>query len=155
MANVQRVDPRRPGHPQNDTGVGNTPPSRHRITRWGFFSLPSTVEGPSLFCFRFALLLLLLLLLPLLPLLFANRDILLGVFGPIASVGRNCILCPFSLQSITITSNMSKPAVLMIGGVTHTQKEWEECSSFAVLKVCLRTVPILSESMASLSTKPD
>jgi glyoxylate reductase len=30
---------------------------------------------------------------------------------------------------------MSKPAVLMIGGVTHSQKEWEECASFATLKV--------------------
>jgi len=29
---------------------------------------------------------------------------------------------------------MSKPAVLMIGGVTHSQKEWEECASFATLK---------------------
>jgi glyoxylate reductase len=29
---------------------------------------------------------------------------------------------------------MSKPAILLIGGVTHVQKEWEECSSFAVLK---------------------
>lgn len=31
---------------------------------------------------------------------------------------------------------MPKPAVLMIGGVTHVKKEWEECSSFALLKVC-------------------
>jgi hypothetical protein len=30
---------------------------------------------------------------------------------------------------------MSKPAVLLIGGVTHVQKEWEECASFAQLKV--------------------
>lgn len=29
---------------------------------------------------------------------------------------------------------MPKPAVLMIGGVTHVKKEWEECSSFALLK---------------------
>ena len=28
-----------------------------------------------------------------------------------------------------------KPAVLLIGGVTHVKKEWEECSSFAELKV--------------------
>jgi glyoxylate reductase len=28
----------------------------------------------------------------------------------------------------------SKPAVLLIGGVTHVKKEWEECSSFAELK---------------------
>jgi hypothetical protein len=32
---------------------------------------------------------------------------------------------------------MAKSAVLLIGGVTHVQKEWEECSSFAVLKVYL------------------
>lgn len=30
---------------------------------------------------------------------------------------------------------MGKPAVLLIGGVTHVKKEWEECSSFATLKV--------------------
>lgn len=30
---------------------------------------------------------------------------------------------------------MGKPAVLLIGGITHAQKEWEQCSSFAELKV--------------------
>ena len=30
---------------------------------------------------------------------------------------------------------MSKPAVLLIGGVTHVQKEWKECAAFAELKV--------------------
>jgi len=29
---------------------------------------------------------------------------------------------------------MGRPAVLLIGGVTHVRKEWEECSSFATLK---------------------
>ncbi|RDW91617.1 hypothetical protein BP5796_02782 [Coleophoma crateriformis] len=29
---------------------------------------------------------------------------------------------------------MSKPACLLIGGITHAQKEWEECASFAALK---------------------
>ncbi len=33
------------------------------------------------------------------------------------------------------TSLGSKPAVLLIGGVTHAKKEWEECASFADLKV--------------------
>jgi hypothetical protein len=30
---------------------------------------------------------------------------------------------------------MGKPAVLLIGGLTHVNKEWEECGSFAELKV--------------------
>ncbi|TVY83416.1 putative 2-hydroxyacid dehydrogenase UNK4.10 [Lachnellula suecica] len=30
---------------------------------------------------------------------------------------------------------MSKPAVLLIGSLTHTKKEWEDCESFATLKV--------------------
>ncbi|PSS27080.1 hypothetical protein M430DRAFT_46209 [Amorphotheca resinae ATCC 22711] len=29
---------------------------------------------------------------------------------------------------------MSRPTVLLIGGITHVQKEWQECSSFAELK---------------------
>lgn len=29
---------------------------------------------------------------------------------------------------------MGKPAVLLIGGLTHVNKEWEECGSFAELK---------------------
>lgn len=29
---------------------------------------------------------------------------------------------------------MGKPAVLLIGGITHVKKEWEECGSFAELK---------------------
>jgi hypothetical protein len=29
---------------------------------------------------------------------------------------------------------MGKPAVLLIGGITHVKKEWEECSAFAELK---------------------
>jgi D-3-phosphoglycerate dehydrogenase len=32
---------------------------------------------------------------------------------------------------------MSRPTVLLIGGITHVQKEWQECSSFAELKVSL------------------
>lgn len=30
---------------------------------------------------------------------------------------------------------MAKPAVLLIGGLSHARKEWEECASFATLKV--------------------
>jgi D-3-phosphoglycerate dehydrogenase len=30
---------------------------------------------------------------------------------------------------------MGKPAVLLIGAITHVKKEWEECGAFAVLKV--------------------
>lgn len=30
---------------------------------------------------------------------------------------------------------MSKPAVLLIGGLTHVKKEWDDCASFADLKV--------------------
>jgi len=29
---------------------------------------------------------------------------------------------------------MGKPAVLLIGNITHVKKEWEECGSFAELK---------------------
>lgn len=39
-------------------------------------------------------------------------------------------------SSPTSSVGSTKPAVLLIGGVTHVQKEWEECSSFAELKVC-------------------
>ena len=30
---------------------------------------------------------------------------------------------------------MSKPAALLIGKLTHVQKEWQDCASFAELKV--------------------
>jgi len=33
---------------------------------------------------------------------------------------------------------MSKPGALLIGGLTHAKKEWEDCASFADLKVCTR-----------------
>ncbi|KAG0645854.1 hypothetical protein D0Z07_7770 [Hyphodiscus hymeniophilus] len=43
-----------------------------------------------------------------------------------------------SVQSATTSPTSSagstKPAVLLIGAITHVKKEWEECSSFAVLK---------------------
>jgi hypothetical protein len=35
----------------------------------------------------------------------------------------------------TLCVAMAKPAVLLIGGITHAKKEWEECASFATLKV--------------------
>ena len=37
---------------------------------------------------------------------------------------------------------MSKPAALLIGGVTHVQKEWEECATFAELKVNFSVVQL-------------
>jgi hypothetical protein len=37
---------------------------------------------------------------------------------------------------------MGKPAVLLIGGITHAKKEWEECGSFAELKVCLEVLAV-------------
>ena len=32
---------------------------------------------------------------------------------------------------------MSKPSALLIGGVTHVEKEWQECASFANLRVSI------------------
>jgi hypothetical protein len=37
---------------------------------------------------------------------------------------------------------MGKPAALLIGGITHAKKEWEECGSFAELKVCLQVLSL-------------
>lgn len=37
-----------------------------------------------------------------------------------------------------------KPAVLLIGGITHVKKEWEECSSFAELKVWIAFLSAIS-----------
>ena len=42
---------------------------------------------------------------------------------------------------------MRKPAVLLIGGITHAKKEWEECGDFAELKVF---VPSLSCNLSSM-----
>ncbi len=39
---------------------------------------------------------------------------------------------------------MGKPAVLLIGGITHVKKEWEECGSFAELKVSIVYVSEIS-----------
>jgi hypothetical protein len=39
---------------------------------------------------------------------------------------------------------MGKPAVLLIGEITHGKKEWEECGSFAELKVRIVFVSAIS-----------
>jgi hypothetical protein len=48
-----------------------------------------------------------------------------------------CSVLPRSLrdQPPTLGAMMAKPAVLLIGGITHAKKEWQECASFATLKV--------------------
>lgn len=42
---------------------------------------------------------------------------------------------------------MTKPAVLLIGDITHAKKEWEECASFATLKVRLLYEHLLEVQM--------
>ena len=39
---------------------------------------------------------------------------------------------------------MGKPAVLLIGNITHVKKEWEQCGSFAELKVWMLPVSAIS-----------
>jgi hypothetical protein len=55
-----------------------------------------------------------------------DSELLLFIFSSI-SPGTN----------IKCLEKMSKPAVLLIGKLTHVKKEWEDCASFAELKVCI------------------
>jgi hypothetical protein len=43
----------------------------------------------------------------------------------------------FRQSSTKSPVKMSKPGALLIGGLTHAKKEWEDCASFADLKVCI------------------
>jgi len=64
---------------------------------------------------------------------FANEINLAPLSAPVRKTYGQHLNKPEFLQPAKMGS--SKPGLLLIGAITHAKKEWEECGSFAELKV--------------------